>query len=190
VQHEESAGSFCGRSVAYLKALLDRDDRALVLEPRDSFVFTDLGNGLLVSYVVDQGDRFQFVQYRHLDEAGLTEAELERIGVDNLRAILNGTGVAIRDQGEFFTLNVGGNFEASLILVDSLWEKHLVDYAPNGFVVAIPDRDRIGFCDARSRAGLEALRQFVLSESHGAHPMTSSLYVCDPATRGWRVLGH
>ena len=36
----------------------------------------DLGNGLLVAYLVDEGSTYGYVQYRDLQSSGVTEAEL------------------------------------------------------------------------------------------------------------------
>ena len=36
--------------------------------------------------------------------------------------------------GEAFAIVFGGNFEASLILVEALWDEHLNHLVPNGFI--------------------------------------------------------
>jgi len=40
--------------------------------------------GLLISYLVDQGDWFEYVQHRHLDAAGFTEDRLHSHALHNL----------------------------------------------------------------------------------------------------------
>jgi hypothetical protein len=75
----DTASEFCTRAVASLKRALPADGPATVLSYEDSLVLTNLNNDLLVCYLVDQTDHFQYVQYRHLAVARLTEAELHQL---------------------------------------------------------------------------------------------------------------
>src|SRR6185369_6822000 len=101
-------------------------------------VITDLKNGLLVGYLVDRGDHFRYVQQRHLVGSGITEAELYRNAVANLAARLESNSPKIQPYGDAVAVFFGGNFEASLILVDAFWDESLNHLAPNGFIIAIP----------------------------------------------------
>jgi uncharacterized protein YtpQ (UPF0354 family) len=148
-------------------------------------VITDLNNGLLAGYLVDQGDHFRYVQQRHLVDSGLTEAELHRHAVENLAILVDADAAKIHPCGEAFLI-FGGNFEASLILLDALWDEHLNHLAPNGFIIAIPNRDVLAFCDAESSSGVEELRQIITRVEGEDHPITSTLYRRDAATRTWR----
>jgi hypothetical protein len=70
---------------------------------------------------------------------------------------------------------VGGDFEASAVLVDGLWNSALAHLAPNGFVVAVPCRDILAFCDAENASGLQELRQIIGRTQDGEHPISSLL---------------
>ena len=70
----------------------------------------------------------------------------------------------------------GGSFEASLILIDELWEDTLDHFAPNGFIAAFPCRDILAFCDAESAAGIEQLRQIITRAEEGDHQITPVPY--------------
>jgi hypothetical protein len=61
--------------------------------------------------------------------------------------------------GNIFALFLDGNFEASLLLLDDLWDQALSGYAPNGFVIAVPARDVLAFCDQASEEGVGELRE-------------------------------
>ena len=66
----ESDQEFCARALAYLKPALpgdEPDEADIVLSREHSPVLTNLNNGLLVAYLVDQVDHFRYVQQRHLD---------------------------------------------------------------------------------------------------------------------------
>ncbi len=79
--------------------------------------------------------------------------------------------------GGIFALFLDGNFEASLLLVDSLWDESLASYAPNGFVVAVPARDVLAFADVGSASGVAELRVVVSRIFPGGdHLIASDLY--------------
>jgi uncharacterized protein YtpQ (UPF0354 family) len=173
----EADRDFCARAVASLKRALPLgDEPSITLSHRDSPVLTNLNNGLLVSYLVDQTDHFQYVQRRHLTAAGLTEAELHQRGIANLSTLFNQQGANVHQYGNIFVVVFGGNFEASLILVDELWNKALAHLAPNGFIAAVPFRDILAFCDAENASGVLKLRQLIQQVENGDHPISPVLY--------------
>ena len=173
----ETDREFCTRAAASLKRALPVDDRPdITLSHQDSPVLTDLQNGLLVAYLVDQEERFHYVQYRHL-AAAVTEAELERLGIANLATILGQKGADVRPYQNIFAVFFDGNFEASLILLDDLWNEELAHFVPNGlFIAAVPCRDILAFCDAENASGIQELRQAIQRAEKGDHPISSVLY--------------
>jgi uncharacterized protein YtpQ (UPF0354 family) len=168
---------FCSRAMPYIKpALGDDSDPAQTLSYDDSPVVRDLGNGLLVLYVVDAGQWFEFVQNRHLSAAGIGADDLHGAAMGNLLGFVSGR-VRLQPHGNIFALFLDGNFEASLLLVDELWDKALAEHAPNGFVVAVPARDVLAFADAGSAQGVEELRGAVSQVFPGGdHLITPDLY--------------
>jgi uncharacterized protein YtpQ (UPF0354 family) len=152
----------------------------------DAPVLTDLGNGLRVGYVVDLGTRFQYIQRRHLWAAGMTQAELHRDAVARLAMMLNDRTALVHGWEDGFVVLFDGNFDASLILVDALWDRALADFAPNGFVAALPNKNALAFCDSRTPTGPQQLRRFIEDAGIGDHPITTTLYYRDPTRRDWR----
>ena len=174
----EGDRQFCVRAIACLKRALPRgepDPEDIVPSREHSPVLTNLNNGLLVAYLVDQVNHFQYVQQRHLDGAGLTQPELHQQSVANLRALLK-KDIKVQPYGNVFAVLCGGNVEASAVLVDGLWNNALAHLAPNGFVVAISCRDILAFCDAGNASGLKELRQIIERTQGGDHPISSVLY--------------
>jgi len=53
-----SPDDFQKKSFAYLKPSLAAASGGVAVERRDAPVLRDLGNGLLVAYLIDEGDRF------------------------------------------------------------------------------------------------------------------------------------
>jgi uncharacterized protein YtpQ (UPF0354 family) len=168
---------FCSRAMPYIKPALPGDDApAMALGHDDSPVLRDLGNGLLVAYVVDGGQSFEYVQNRHLAKAGITTDDLHAAAMNNLLGFM-GERTRMQPHGNIFGMFLDGNFEASLLLVDQLWDQALVSYAPNGFVVAVPARDVLAFADVNSTAGIAELRGFVSRLfPNGDHLISQDLY--------------
>src|SRR5215471_18469272 len=154
--------NLCPRAIAKLVTRGPTEGPAITVSKDEAPVLTRLGtNDLLVGYVVDQGNYFQYVQRRHLVAEGVTEADLHRLALANLANLLRDRSVVIYACGDAFMVIFDGNFEASLILVDVLWDEQLADFAPNGFIVTIPNRDILAFCDSKSVAGLQEIQRII-----------------------------
>jgi uncharacterized protein YtpQ (UPF0354 family) len=69
-----------------------------------------------------------------------------------------------------------GNFEASLILLDELWNQRLSQLISGQFAVVLPARDVLAFCDPSSSEGLAELKRIVSRVAGGDHLLSSSLY--------------
>lgn len=69
--------------------------------------------------------------------------------------------VTIRQNGPTWALFFDGNLEASLILLDEMWDSALRSYHSGEPVIALPARDVLCFCDASSPAGVAELRALV-----------------------------
>lgn len=113
-------------AIAYLRPDLSNEpgEADVVLRGNDEPVLRPLGNGLLVAYLVDQGDHFTWVQRRHLVAEGVMPAQLHDQALSNLGAKATEM-LRVTDQGEFFACFLDGNFEASLLLLDELWDKYI-----------------------------------------------------------------
>jgi uncharacterized protein YtpQ (UPF0354 family) len=105
----------------------------------------------------------------------MTEAELERLGIANLAALLGQKGADVRQYQNIFVVRFDGNFEASLILLDDLWNEELAHFVPNGYVAAVPRCDILAFCDAENASGILELRQLIQRVENGDHPISSVL---------------
>lgn len=142
-------------AIAYLRPdLTGEDGKAdVVLSGEDEPILHQLGNGMLVAYLVDQGDHYLWVQQKHLLAETVTAKELHEQGVLNLARKASGA-LQVTDQGDFFACFLDGDFEASLLLVDDLWENHLAELVSNSFIVGVPARDILMFCDSESERGI------------------------------------
>jgi hypothetical protein len=132
-----------------------------------------------VCYLVDRGDVFGYANMGQLRAAQMTLDELHRIGLLNLAAMVNGKpGLRVHPQGNVHGLIMGGQFEASLVLLDELWDGPLKAQAPDGAVVTIAARDICAFCDARSLAGIAELKRLAARVSQGGdHLVSDKLFI-------------
>lgn len=168
---------YCLSAVAYLKIeVIDEQEPYVALSEQDSPVLRPFGQGLVVSYLVDEGEYYSYVQHRHLSEANLTPEQLHDHALANLSALAE-TRAEVHQYGNIYTVLMGGNFEASVILVNQFWTEWYAELAPNGFVVAFPARDILAFGDASSAAALKEL-VMVCDRAKGQvdHPLSQSLF--------------
>lgn len=167
--------TFCRKAVAYVKPALpsEGDDDAIQLPVPEQPVVRDLGNGLLVCYVVDEDDNLVFVQREHLEDSGLSADALHELALENLATLADGR-VSLEPYGAVHALFFDGNLEASLILLDDLWEQTLRPHVSSGFAVALPARDILAFCDPESSDGLAELANIIARVHQGGDHLISS----------------
>jgi hypothetical protein len=175
------------QAVAYLKLLEFEGGDSIELADDALPVMHPLTGDLLVSYVVDIGPAFQFIQERDLKAAGLSRDELHRIGITNLSQKLSSNDLDIRQFSDVFMVILDQHFEASLMLTDSLWDEVMVEHLPGDVVAAVPSRDILLFCDAGSNDAVGFLKSQAEQIELGTHPLSKSLFLRDRATRTWRV---
>lgn len=166
------------QAVAYLKPEVPETDPAPVtkLSDEDSPVLRPLGNGLLVTYVVDTGERFSYVQTRHLRETGATEDALHKAAIDN-RYGLAEKHLRVQPYGDVFALFMDGNFESSVLLLDTVWDVSLAKHVKGEFLAAAPTRDVLAFGDSSSRTVPGQLRGVMdrVLASGPDHPLSERL---------------
>ena len=167
-------------AIAYLKAAVADDAAELAVNlPRDdSPIVKDIGGGLLVTYLVDNGDSFGYIQQRDLDADSIDEFQLHEFAVNNLLSLTATTDLRVVPYGNIFAIQFDGNFEASLVLADQLWRESFRQFVAGEYLVAIPNRDILGFCDATSAAGRTELLQLIdrMAESTD-HPISNQLFL-------------
>lgn len=124
-----------------------------------------------VNYMVDEGERYTSVGEDDLVASGFSLDELHQIALRNLRQLVTkgDPGLKIRRlpaQGgpsEAIMITLDGNNEASLLLIDELWDKSLAKHIPNGVVAVVPARDVCVFIDMNSvtKGGMGDLQSVV-----------------------------
>jgi hypothetical protein len=80
----------------------------------------------------------------------------------------------------------GLNFEASLLLLDAMWDDWFSHIVRDSFMVAAPARDVVAFCDASSPEGVAELRQVIRRVENGDHLLQPHLYRREDKT--WQTI--
>jgi uncharacterized protein YtpQ (UPF0354 family) len=115
---------------------------------------------LAITYVVDNGKTLSYINPKQLRDSGLSADKLHATAIENLVGLTKDPqrGLAVLPQDGFFGVVLDSKSEASILLVDELWDGEFKSDTRNGVIVALPARDMLAFCDMRSADGVAALR--------------------------------
>jgi len=115
-----------------------------------------LAADLWIVYAVDRDTNITSLSEREMIALELPREDLRDLAAENLRNIL--PPVECHGEGPWFLLTAGGDYVASLLLLDWVWE--FAAERVDGQVVAVaPTRDVVLFTGAGSAEGLAAIRQ-------------------------------
>ena len=125
----------------------------------DKLIHEPITKGLAIFYAIDQGNVFQLIQLKQLSTR-ITLKQLRDAALKNLtEATLD--SIELRgDPANFLMLTNGGNYEATMILLDKIWMEleHLFD---DQVCIAIPARDLLFISGKNNLVGRESLRSLV-----------------------------
>lgn len=124
-------------------------------ELADFYVFEPLAEGLHVFYVFDYTDSVQYVTASDLARLELSPGDLRAIAVGNLRALMTDVKREGSDRWSFMVAD--GTYEASLLLLDGLWDKR--NFALAGeLVVFVLARDSVLVVGSEDSEAIDAGR--------------------------------
>jgi uncharacterized protein YtpQ (UPF0354 family) len=150
----------------------------------DSPVEQPFVGDLILFYGFDQPSYFTMVAQRDLTRLALDKQRLHAVAVTNLRRTIPQPELHQISPGVFM-LTCGGNFEATTLLLDEVWQQ-VTAKVSGDLVVAVPARDIVIFTGGDNRDGLAFMRSKV---SHilevGDHTLTRHFLVRSES--GWRV---
>lgn len=137
--------------------------------------YETLNNDLLVFYAVDNEQSLKYLGREELNSVRMNTTDLRQQSLTNLKATLP----EIKKHGESGTYMVtaGGVYEASLLLMDSLWTKDTFK-VHGDIVVSIPSRDLLLVTGSKDNQGLARVRK-VAQEAmdEGSYTITDQLFV-------------
>ncbi|MCW2936436.1 MAG: hypothetical protein JWM19_7398 [Actinomycetia bacterium] len=142
--------------VPVIKQSVKLSEEAILLSGRDEPVIERLAGDLLVMYAFDLPGRFEFVARRHCEALGLVAGDLRALSVRNLVARRSKPQVKRTDQVVMLILD--GDLEASLLLVDMLWDQ-LASKIPGDLIAAVPARDTLAVTGTGLDGGVAVLNR-------------------------------
>lgn len=144
------------------------------LEKAPEQVVDDFNDDLVIVYAEDTPTNTNYFSPNNLKDAGIDRKELRALAVSNLRRILPPVET---HSGELLSmLTAGGDYVASLLLIDEIWSdgKLTVD---GEIVVAVPSRDVILFTGSRNKAGIKKLQEVASKAvAENAYSLTDQLF--------------
>jgi hypothetical protein len=165
------------QALPYLKPAVVDGTRAFKVSDQDSPVIRPFIGQLLITYVLDKGDHFEYIQHHHLNAAGLTEDRLHRHALHNLGLRAAGE-VRTAPHGSVTAVLFDGNLESSLILLDPLWPSIADRLGGSEILAAAPARDVLAVCPASSTVGRRELNGLIERLwPVGDHLLTRDLYL-------------
>lgn len=139
------------------------------------FVYEPLNEDLLVVYGEDTPSSIQYFVSSVFEKTGIDRKDLRALAVKNLHRILDGVDL-IRIEG-VNSLTTGGDFDASLLLIDEVWNKENLQ-VKGEIVVAIPARNMLLFADSADAQAVDALARLAKRvESEDSYSLTAQLFV-------------
>ena len=138
-------------------------------------VSDDVNGDLVVVYAEDTPTNTLYFSVEQLKEAGIRPQELRSLAIANLRRIL--PPVETHSGRLVSMLTAGGDYVASLLLLDELWNGTTLA-ADGEFVVAVPSRDVLLFTGTRNAQGVARLRELARkTAAESPYSLTDQLFV-------------
>ena len=129
-------------------------------------------NELVIVYAQDDPNRMRYLTIQ--EDLGLSREALRALAIDNLKRLL--PKIEILVYGDVMLVTAGGDYEASLLLIDEIWSGGKVK-VDGDIVVAIPARDTLLVTGSRNRAGLKRMRELTAKAmAKGPYELTDTLF--------------
>lgn len=134
-----------------------------------------LNDELEVFYAIDSPQNISYIGPDDLKKHRLKREELRALAVQNLLALL--PKISIEGSPSLYMIVADGNYEASLLLVDSIWTGGQIK-VDGDIVAAIPSRDLLLVTGSKNKEGLAKMRMMADKLSKEAsYSLTNKLFV-------------
>jgi uncharacterized protein YtpQ (UPF0354 family) len=106
---------------------------------------------LVVLYAEDTPNNMRYLTDDDVSDLGIPREDLRPLAIENLRRLLPNVNMA--GDGGVFLMEAGGDYEASLLLIESIWSSGQIE-VDGDVVVAIPARGILIVTGSGNKAGL------------------------------------
>ncbi len=139
------------------------------------YICDDLNEDLIVLYAEDLPGAMRFLVREDLDAARIERKQLRTLACENLKRLL--PKIECHGSDGFYMITAGGTYEASLLLLNSIWTHEQMDVQGH-IVVAIPTRDLLLVTGSGYPEGIDKVRQMAQQAyGEGAYRLTPKLFV-------------
>jgi uncharacterized protein YtpQ (UPF0354 family) len=144
-------------------------------------IVDSINESLVIAYAEDSPTSIRYLTNELLAETGVGRSELRGLAIANLKRLL--TDIKINNLPLFAMVTAGGDYEASVILLDDVWTSEKMKFEGDP-VFVIPARDVFLVTGSSNRAGVQKIRELSKSISaKGPYSLTDQLFVY----RGGRI---
>ena len=144
--------------VPVIKRSVKLSEQTVRLSGADEPIVEHLAGDLLIMYAFDLPGHFMYVARRHCQALSLEAGDLRPLSVRNL--VTRRAKPQIKQTDKVIMLVLDGDLEASLLLVDMLWEQ-LTPQIPGDLIAAVPVRDTLAVSGTGVDGGLAVLNHAV-----------------------------
>lgn len=138
-------------------------------------VYEDFSPDLIILYAEDSPKSIRYLGSTDLELAKIERSELRALACENLKRLL--PGIERHGTNGLYMISAGGDYEASLLVLDSIWNDGQMDVSGD-VVVAIPTRDLLLVTGSDNEQGIARIKQMVEKAStEGSYRLTQKLFV-------------
>ncbi len=138
-------------------------------------VYEDFNQDLIILYGEDSEKNICYFTLKDLEAAKIERRGLRELACENLKRLL--PKVELHGSSGSYMITAGGTYEASLLLLDSIWRNEQLDVRGD-IVVAIPTRDLLLVTGSEDAEGLAKVKETVRDAySTSAYRLTPKLFV-------------
>lgn len=138
-------------------------------------VYERYNDQLIIAYAQDKEAGISYFSREDLKKMGIPKDSIRGLAVKNLAQLLD-TTIQLRGGDGMYMITAGGNYEASILLLDYVWTKENISV--NGdFIIAIPSRDVLLITGSNDKPSIEKMRAAVRKlYTTGSYPVSEYLY--------------
>ena len=138
-------------------------------------VWEEFCPGLILVYAEDSPKNIRYLRPEDLETAKIERAELRKLASENLERLL--PKIELRGTNGLYMITAGGDYEASLLVLDSIWNGGEME-VKGDVVVAIPTRDLLLVTGSADTKGIAEVREMVKQAiAEGSYRLTEKLFV-------------
>ena len=161
------------------KEKLSIDNIVPIIKP-NSFVhdvqgaYEKYNDQLIIAYAEDKKEYIRYITDDDIKSLSVNKDLLKQTAIKNLDKLL--TSIQRQDDDGVYMVTAGGDYEASIILLDKIFTKELLPV--NGdFVITIPNRDMLLVTGSNDKAGIARIREIAKkSFETGSYQVSEYLY--------------